>query len=202
MSDADRTGAAIWAGVAAGLAGLATFLLVHHLWIVPIWFIAPIGGVLAAVGGALVGAAYAELLPHLPRRPWTTLAVMAVIALVMLPALVIAELTGPMFAMTADGSAILLVSAPAAVAAFVVGLLGTATLTGAALGWAIGRSRRAAALMAGAGFALALGPGHNIPFLGASGVTGMELAILGAVVAVASVVLVEVDARLVRTGGD
>jgi hypothetical protein len=40
------------AGVTAGMAGLFVFLILHHLWIVPIWFILPFGVVVAAVGGA------------------------------------------------------------------------------------------------------------------------------------------------------
>lgn len=48
------------------------FLVLHHAWIAPIWFVAPMGAVLASLGGAAVGAAYAELRPVLPRRPWTS----------------------------------------------------------------------------------------------------------------------------------
>jgi len=69
MGRASTRAASVRAGVLAAVAGLATFLLLHHLWIVPIWFIAPVGALVAAAGGAAVGAAYEELLPHLPRRP-------------------------------------------------------------------------------------------------------------------------------------
>lgn len=61
--------AAVAAGAVAGIAGLGVFLLAHHLWIVPVWFIAPVGVVMAGAGGAAVGASYATLRPHLPRRP-------------------------------------------------------------------------------------------------------------------------------------
>jgi hypothetical protein len=196
-SEAARDSAAIWAGVAAGLAGLATFLVIHHVWIVPIWGIAPVGAMLAGLGGALVGAAYGEALPRLPRRPLAIPAVIAVITLILAPSLVIAQATGPMFAMTADGGGNLLVPPSSAILGFVVGLLGTATVMGAIVGWLVGRTRRAIVLMAGAGFVLALGPGHNIPFLGASSAVGKELVILAAVVVVASIVLVETNARLV-----
>ena len=43
---------------------------------------------------------------------------------------------------------------------------------------------------------LAIGPGHNIPLLGGSAAVPTELAILAIVLAVASIVLVEVDVRL------
>ncbi|MCI0346669.1 MAG: hypothetical protein L0221_14695, partial [Chloroflexi bacterium] len=74
MSEPER-GRAISAGAAAGLAGLVAFLVLHHAWIRPIWAIAPVGAVMAAGGGAIVGAAYAELLPRLPGRPLRSLAV-------------------------------------------------------------------------------------------------------------------------------
>jgi hypothetical protein len=186
------------AGVLAGIAGFAIFLLIHHVWIVPIWFIAPAGTLVAAASGAAVGAAYAELLPHLPRRPWTTIAVIVVIGVILLPAYVIAELRGPIFLMEGDGGGTFLVSGTEAVADVVVGLLCTATIAGAGLGWLIAGNRRAAGMTALAGFAFALGPGHNIPLLGGTPAVAKELAILAAVVGVASVVLVEAHAWLMR----
>lgn len=190
--------ASVRAGVLAGMAGLATFLLLHHVWIVPIWFIAPFGALVAAAGGAAVGAAHAELLPHLPRRPWTASALIVVIGIVLLPALVIAELRGPIFAMDGDGGETLLVPGAEAAADVVVGLLGTATIAGAWLGWLIARNRRAAGTTALAAFTFAAGPGHNIPLLGGTPAAAKELVILAAVVAVASVVLVEAHAWQVR----
>jgi len=194
--------ASVRAGVLAGIAGFATFLLIHHVWIVPIWFIAPAGALVAAAGGAAVGAAYAELLTHLPRRPWTAVALIVVIGVVLLPAFVIAELRGPIFAMQGDGGGTLLVPDAEAAADVVVGLLGTATVAAAGLGWLIAGSRRAAGTTALAAFAFALGPGHNIPLLGGTPAVAKELVILAAVVAVASVVLVEAHAWLVRLAGD
>jgi hypothetical protein len=190
----------VQAGVLAGVAGFATFLLVHHLLIVPIWFIAPAGGVLAVTGGALVGAAYAELLPHLPRRPWTAIPVVLVIAAVLLPALVVSELCGPMFADDGDGGGTLLVSGEEAAVRIVVGLLGTATVAGAALGWLLARTRRAAARLAVAALVLAIGPGHNIPLLGGTQAVWKEVVMLAVVVSVASLVLVESNTQLVLRG--
>jgi len=183
-------------GAIAGIAGLVVFLALHQLWIVPIWFIAPVGSAMAAAGGVAVAAAYVDLLPHLPRRPWTSLAVLAGVATMLVPSIVLAELRGPIYDMASDGEGALLV--PDAVTAFVVGHLATATLAGAILGGLVGRTRRATGASALAGFALALGPGHNIPLLGGTSGTRRELAILAAVAVVASVVLVESHALVAR----
>jgi hypothetical protein len=190
--------ASVRAGVFAGMAGFAVFLLIHHLWIVPIWFIAPIGGLLAVAGGAAVGAAYAELLPHLPQRPWTLIAVIGVVVVPILPAIILAELRGPIFVMDRSGSGTFLAPGTEVAVAFLVGLVGTATIAGAGLGWLIARSRRAAGTLALAAFVIALGPGHNIPLLGGTGVVAKELAILAAVIGVASFALVEGHNWLVR----
>lgn len=190
------------AGVLAGIAGLATFLVIHHVWIVPIWFIAPVGSFNAVAGGAAVGAAYAELLPRLPGRPWTAVALIAIIGIVVLPAFVIAELRGPILAIDGDGGGSLLVPDAEAAVDVIVGLIGATTIAGAAVGWLVARSRRAAGTMALAAFALALGPGHNIPMLGGTPAVARELVILGAVVVVASIVLVEAHAWLVHRPPD
>jgi hypothetical protein len=42
--------AALIAGASAGIAGLLAFLVLHALWIVPIWFMVPVG-LLVAGGG-------------------------------------------------------------------------------------------------------------------------------------------------------
>ena len=190
MDDQSGRSGSIEAGAAAGIAGLIVFFVLHQLWIVPIWFIAPAGAVIALAGGAAVGAAYGELRPRLPRRPFTVVAVIALVAVVLAPSVVIAELRGPIYAMDGEGGT-LLVPSSQAVADFVLGLLGTASLMGGLIGWLIGRSRRAAGKLALAAFALALGPGHNIPLLGGTGAAGEEVVILAAVTGVASIVLVE-----------
>jgi hypothetical protein len=159
---------------------------------------APIGAVLAALGGAAVGASYATLRPALPRRPWTVGAVAAVVTAVLGPAIVVAQVRRPMFAMGASGSGTLLVPTAEALVDVLVGLFALAAISGAVVGAVVGRSRRAALTTALAGLALALGPGHNIPFLGGTAAVGTELAILAAVVLVSSVVLVAVETRLSR----
>lgn len=195
--DDDRSGeAAVAAGAVAGIAGLCVFLVAHQLWIVPIWFIAPVGAIMAGVGGAAVGASYATLRPHLPPRPWTAPAVAALYASTLAPAVLIGELRGPIFAVDADGGGTLLVPPAEALVDVLIGLLATSTLVGAIAGGLIGRRRRAVGSTTLAAIALAIGPGHNIPLLGGTPAVGKELAILGAVVLAASVVLVEAEVRL------
>jgi hypothetical protein len=75
-------------------------------------------------------------------------------------------------------------------------LLLTATVTGGLAGWLIGRTRRAAMATALAGFVFALGPGHNIPFLGNTPATGKGILLLLAVIFSASAALVEAQAAL------
>ena len=82
----------------------------------------------------------------------------------------------------------------------VVGLVVTAAIAGAGLGWLITRDRRVAGSMAIAALALALGPGHNIPLLGGTPAVAKEIVILGAVATVAAVVLVAVHAWLIHHG--
>lgn len=188
----DRGKASLIAGVLAGITGLLVFLMLHHLWIKPIWFILPVGLVIAAAGGLAVGWAYSELLPALPRRPWTIIAWMALIGLTLTPAILLAQLGPPIF--TAAG--ILNVSLEGAVIIFIRNLLLTAMLTGGLAGWLIGRTKRAALVTALAGFVFALGPGHNIPFLGNTPGTGKGILLILAIIVSASIVLVAAQAVL------
>lgn len=189
--------APLLAGILSGIAGLLVFLVIHHLWIVPIWFILPIGLVIAAAGGATAGWAYDELLPHLPSRPWTSLALLALIWTVLLPGLVLAELRPPLFDVS-GGDAVLAVSVGRATLAFIVELLLTAALTGALAGWLIGGSTRAALATGLAALIFALGPGHNIPLIGGTAGVAKELAIMTAIILVSALVLVESHALLTR----
>jgi hypothetical protein len=188
MNQTDK--AALIAGAVAGIAGLLAFLVIHALWIVPIWFILPVGLLLAGGGGLAVSWAYAELKSHLPRRPWTALAVVSMIALILLPAVVLAELHGPVFSVTPAGP-VQTVATSVIVARFVGELLATATIVGGLVGWWLGHTRRAALATGLAGFVFALGPGHNIPFIGGTPGVGKELAIMTAVTFVSALVLVK-----------
>jgi hypothetical protein len=189
MNQQDR--AAQLAGVLAGMAGLLVFLVIHALWILPIRFILPIGLAVAGLGGLAVGRAYAELQSRLPKRPGATLAVVALISVILLPAFLLAELRPPMFLVSAAGVANLTMSVSEATIRFIGELLLTATLTGGLLGWWLGRTRRAAVATAVAEFVFALGPGHNIPFIGGTSGVGKEVAIMTGVVVVSAIVLVE-----------
>lgn len=184
------------AGALAGFSGLLVFLVIHHLWIMPIWFILPLGILVAGLGGLAAGWAYVEVKPRLPVRPWTVFVVLAGMILILTPSFLLAELRPPLFAISAAGAANLATGMPEAVVRFIGELLLTATLTGGLLGWWLGRTRRAAAGTALAGFVFALGPGHNIPFIGGTAGVPKELAIMGTVVLVSSLVLVEGQALL------
>ena len=122
---------------------------------------------------------------------------MIVFGLVLLPAVIVAELRSRFYAMDGD-TGTLLVSGEEAVVDLVVGLAVTASIAGAGLGWLITRDRRVAGSMAIAAVALSLGPGHNIPLLGGTPAVAKELVVLGAVTSVAAVVLVAVHGSLTR----
>lgn len=192
--------AALIAGVLAGVAGLLAFLVLHALWIMPVWFILPMGLLIAAAGGLAVGWAYAELRRRLPERPWTALAMTCLIAVILLPSLLLAELRPPMFMVSSAGVANLAMATPEAVFRFIGELLLTASVAGGLVGWWLGRTRRAALATALAGFVFALGPGHNIPFIGGTPGLGKEIAIMTAVILVSAIALVEAHAWLAAPG--
>jgi hypothetical protein len=196
MTDDGERPSAAAAGVVAGIACLAVFLVLHHVWIAPIWFIAPVGAVVAGAGGAAVGVSYAELRSALPERPWRSGALAAIWAVVLLPAMLIAQVRGPVYAIGKDGAGTLLVPPSEAMVDVAIGLIAVAMAGGALIGWCIGRSRRAAVTTMAAAACVAIGPGHNIPLLGGSPAVSTELALLVAMLGVGSIVLVEADARL------
>jgi hypothetical protein len=185
------------AGVFAGMVGLLTFLVIHALWILPIWSILPIGMVMASLGGLAVGWAYAEVHHRLPKRPWTLVAVVGLIALILTPSVMIAEVRPPMFTINAAGQEVIM-EISEIVARFIGELLVTATLAGGLLGAWLGRTRRAIISMAVAGFIFALGPGHNIPFIGGTTGVAKEIAIMMIVIIVSALALVEGHAQWAR----
>ena len=180
------------AGVLSGIAGLGVFLVIHHFWIRPIWSILPAGLVIAALGGLAVGWAYAEIKAGLPPRPWTALAVFALVGATLTPAILIAQLRPPPLDVTSG--MIIRGTTAGVVARFVLELLVTAALVGGLAGWRLGHTGRAALATALAGVVFALGPGHNIPFLGSTPVAGKGILILAAIILVSAVVLVESEA--------
>jgi hypothetical protein len=190
------TRAAPVAGVLAGAAGLLVFLVIHHLWIAPIWFILLPGLALAGLGGLAVGRAYGELHHRLPPRPWRHLAWAGLVGLTLVPALVLAELRPPLF--DADTGELSRGTTPGLVAARFAGeLLLPATLAGAIGGHLLG-GRRAARRMGLAGLVFALGPGHNVPLLGGTSGAAKGAVLLVAIVVVSTGVLVEAHALLAR----
>lgn len=176
-------------GVMAGIVGLLVFLVIHHFWISPIWFIMPIGVIVAALGGLAVGWAYHELSPNLPAPPWSAIVFIGLIGIILAPAIMLAELRQPLFTISDSGSE-LAVPVWYAVVVFILELLVTAILIGGLAGWLIGRTSRAALATAIAGFIFALGPGHNIPFLGNTPGTLKGIVILLAVILPAAFILV------------
>jgi len=173
------------AGVLAGMAGLLTFLLIHHFWIRPISFILPAGLPIAALGGLAVGWSYAEIHTGLPSRPCTAIAFTGLIAVILAPSVVLSQLRTPI--LDSATSAIAPGQGMYAATRFVLDLVLTAVLVGAAVGWLLG----AAVATAVAGAAFAIGPGHNIPFLGNTPAAAKGLILLFAITLVSALVLVE-----------
>lgn len=180
------------AGVCAGIAGLLTFLVIHHFWIQPIWFIMPVGLIIAALGGVAVGWSYAEIYSALPTRPWTFLTVTAIIAAILAPSIVLSQLRAPLIDPVT--SSIPPQGGTRAALHFVFELVVTAMLIGGALGWFLGYTPRAALATAITGLAYALGPGHNIPLLGNTPAVGKGIVLLLAITLTSTFVLVEVSA--------
>jgi hypothetical protein len=156
--------ASLIAGLLSGITGFLVFLVIHHFLIVPIWFIAPVGLVVAGLGGLTVGWSYAEIKSGLPPRPWTSLAVFALVGAILTPAILLAQLRPPLFDLSTG--AIASGSTADVIVRMAIELLLTATVVGGLAGWLLGHTRQAVLATALAGFVFALGPGHNIPALG------------------------------------
>jgi hypothetical protein len=178
-------GAALLAGSVAGAVGFAAFLLIHSIWIVPIWGIAP-AVLWAVLGGFTVGWAYDVHRVRLPARPVGRVAVVfACASLTLAPGLLLLPLP------PAGGSnpSILVLGV-----AGIAGLLLLATpLLAAALGAVLGRSVRAAVATGLAAFTFMSGIGHNIPIFGFGWVGVKMWTIMLTVTAIASVTLVVVE---------
>lgn len=174
-------------GVLAGLAGLLTFLTIHHFWIQPIWFIMPVGFLLSSAGGLAVGWAYKLILQSLAPFPWTFLELSLVIFLILLPSMLLAQRSPVPIGL--DGALMPGFSAGKAAAQFIRELVLTSVLVGAVFGWLLGRSNQAVLATALAGLIFALGPGHNIPFLGNTPSVGKGVVLLLVIITVSSFTL-------------
>jgi hypothetical protein len=177
------------AGIISGIVGLSVFLIIHHFWIMPIWFIAPAGVFIAAIGGAAVGWSYSEIHAALPDRPWTFLVLTLLIAIILAPSIILGQLRAPLVQF--PGFSIVPGKGQEAAIRFVLELVVTAVTVGAIEGWLLGRSINATIATALAGLAYAIGPGHNIPLLGNTSSAGKGLILLFIVTIVSAFVLVE-----------
>lgn len=194
-------GTAFLPGIAAGMAGFTSFLILHAIWIVPIWFVAPVGLVIAVLGGVAVSWAYLHVKPSLPvgiTRRW--LAVAGAVVIILAPSVVVAWIGDPYFGIV-DGRTVPTAEGPALVGRFIVEFLVVTILTGALIGWAVTRTQRGTMAFATAALALALGPGHNLPFFHIVTApvetrTGILLTLVPIVIA--SAIFVAVDAFLSR----
>ncbi|MCI0712638.1 MAG: hypothetical protein L0154_20955 [Chloroflexi bacterium] len=184
------------AGAISGIIGLLVFLTIHHFWIRPIWFIFPPGLFIAVLGGLAVGWSYMEISAGLPPRPWTTLAVVALIGAILTPAILLAHTRpSPFDPITGN---IIPGKGRETLVRIIFELLLTAMIVGGLAGWWIGGSPKAALATALAGLVFAIGPGHNIPLLGNTPSEAKGLIILLVIVMISALTLVEGSALLMR----
>ena len=181
----------------AGFVGFLTFLVVHHFWIEPIWYITLPGLFFAALGGLAVGWSYGEIrrvvtpLSNSQPEHWHSLVVLLSAVIILSPSALLAQLRSSL--LDSSSGTLTIADPRRAVAHFVIELLLTSTLTGSVLGWLLTHTFRASFATGLAGFVFALGPGHNIPFLGNTPGAGKGLVLLLIVVSVSSIALVEVS---------
>jgi hypothetical protein len=180
-------GSALLGGAAAGVLGFAWFLVIHAIWIVPIWDIAP-AVMWAALGGIAIGWAYDVHRDRLPARHVGRVAVVfASASLVLAPGLLLLPLPPP--GASGSNSSIFDV----VMAGIAVLLLLATPLIAATIGALLGRSVRAAVATGLAAFMFLSGIGHNIPLHG-YGWHGVKMwTIMLTVTAIASVTLVVVE---------
>lgn len=181
-------GAALVSGAAAGVVGFAAFVVIHALWIVPIWDIVPFGLAWGGLGGITIGWTYDVHRIRLPARPAGRVAVVfASATLVLAPGLLLLLLPPPSAGGSNPSIAVLVVAGIAGL------LLLTTPLIAAMLGALLGRSARAAVATGLAAFIFLSGIGHNIPVFG-FGWRGIKMwTIMLTVTAIASVTLVVVE---------
>lgn len=180
-------GTALLSGAVAGIVGFAAFLLIHSIWIFPIWSAAP-AVLWAVLGGITIGWAYDVHRVRLPARPVGRVAVIFACGfLVLAPGLLLLPLPPPSQGGSNPSIVLLVVAGIAGV------LLLSTPLIAAMLAGVLGRSVRAGVATGLAAFTFLSGIGHNIPLLGFGWVGVKMWTIMLTVTAIASVTLVAVD---------
>lgn len=154
-------GRSLGAGALAGLVGVLVFVTIHHVWILPIWSILPVGLPLAALSGVAIGWAAWESRGRLPRgRAALALALAGILLALLVPAELL-SFRRPPFDITQT-------EVPRDVLVVALAELATAIPLGALVGWGLTRSARGTIAWALAGLATAIGIGHNVTLLGAT----------------------------------
>ncbi len=162
-------------GVLCGFVCLGAFLVIHAIWIAPIWNVAVIGVILACAGGVVAARCYALARHLMPARPVSWIMVFGMLVAPLVPCVILTSALPPLLE-AENGEIVHPINVPWLVTGFFVNLLIPATAVGAAIGWVITNRRSAVALFATMGLLMALGPGHNLPLFGVFGdATGAQL---------------------------
>ena len=159
-------------GAASGLTGLIVFLVIHAMWITPIWFIAIIGIVVSISGGLLTGKCYELSTRFNTWRPFRSLYVIALVSVTLVPCVLLIQFVPPLLE-AENGEVVHPINVPWVVSGFFLLLL----IPSAIVGWISGRiltgNKLSGGLFAIMGLLIALGPGHNLPLFGDA--TGEQL---------------------------
>jgi hypothetical protein len=176
----------------SGLVGMIVFLVLHALWIMPIWFIAPIGALISVGGGIVTGQCYARASKLSVWRPISSLYVFLMVGVTLLPCVLLIKVVPPLLE-SQNGEVVHPINMPWIVSGFFLLLI----IPAAGVGWIFGRilggDRSSAAIFSVMGLLIALGPGHNLPLFGAASgeQLTMALTLTFAPIAAAAVVLAE-----------
>ena len=175
LAEVFTTTALVASGVISGIGCLVVFLALHAIWITPIWNVAVIGVFIASGGCAVTAWCCAMVRRMMPVRPLSWFAVFGMVAVPLVPCVILTAVLPPLL-QSENGELVHPINVPWLVTGFFVNLLFPAAAVGATMGWLIARKRSAAALFAGMGLLMALGPGHNLPLFGVFGdATGPQL---------------------------
>lgn len=179
-------GLALLGGAAAGVAGFAVFLVMHAIWIVPIWDSAP-AVTFAVLAGIAIGWAYDIHRVRMPARPAERVTVVfAALTLTLSPGLLLLPLRPP----ASVGSPSIIEIGVGAIAAV---LLLAMPFLAAGVGALLGRSGRAALASGLAALTFMTTIGHNILSFGYGWRGAKMWTIMLAVTAVAAATLVVVE---------